>query len=161
MSMLGQSGVMNVTPPAVLEQQLAARAKQKADAADAAVAQPDVTPLAGYIKSQWEIFRNHRNTVNGWSERLLIALRAFNGQYEQSKIQQIRQFGGSEVYARIIAQKCRAASSLLRDVYLSEDRVCEVAIYCTGAPPLRLYFNNDTDADGLLSSLLEYKLGTQ
>lgn len=121
--MLGQAGVMNVTPPAVLEQQIAARAKQKADAADRAVAQPDVTPLAGYIKSQFEIFRNHRNTVNGWSERLLIALRAFNGQYEASKIQQIRQFGGSEVYARVIAQKCRAASSLLRDVYLSEDRV--------------------------------------
>jgi hypothetical protein len=50
-------------------------------------------------------------------------LRSFNGQYEASKIQQIRQFGGSEVYARVIAQKCRAASSLLRDVYLSEDRV--------------------------------------
>lgn len=123
MSMLGQAGVLNVTPPAVLEQQLAARAKQKADAADAAVAQPDVTPLAGFIKSQWEIFRNHRNTVNGWSERLLVALRTFNGQYEQSKIQQIRQFGGSEVYMRTTAQKCRAASSLLRDIYLNEDRV--------------------------------------
>lgn len=122
--MLGQNAAgIGVVPPAALEQQLAAAAKQKADAAAAATAQPDVTPLIGYIKGQFEIFRNHRNTVNGWSERLLVALRTFNGQYDPSKIQQIRQFGGSEVYARVIAQKCRAASSLLRDVYLSEDRV--------------------------------------
>jgi hypothetical protein len=120
---LGQAGVLQVIPPAELERQLDARAKDKATAAQAATAQPDVTPLAGYIKGQWEIFRNHRNTQAGWSERLLIALRAFNGQYEPSKMQEIRKFGGSEVYARIIAQKCRAASSLLRDIYLNQDRV--------------------------------------
>ena len=31
-------------------------------------------------------------------------------------------FGGSQVYARLTAQKCRAASSLLRDIYLGSDR---------------------------------------
>lgn len=64
----------------------------------------------------------HRNTVAGWSDRLLAALRAFNGQYDPTKLAEIRKFGGSEVYARLTAAKCRGASSLLRDVYLGADR---------------------------------------
>jgi hypothetical protein len=120
MADLGQSGVISVVPPAALEQQLQQQATDKAAAAQPA--EPDVTPLAGYIKGQFEIFRNHRNTVNGWSERLLSALRTFNGQYDPQKLQDLKKFNGSEIYARLIAQKCRAASSLLRDVYLGEDR---------------------------------------
>ena len=120
MSDLGQSGVLQVIPPAALEKQLQDRATAKAAANQAQ--QPDITPLAGYIKGQFEIFRNHRNTAAGWSERLLVALRTFNGQYDATKLQEIRKWGGSQVYARVIAQKCRAASSLLRDIYLGQDR---------------------------------------
>ena len=119
---LGQSGVLQVIPPAALEQQLAQKAQDKAQAAQSAI--PDQTPteLAGYIKGRWEIFRNHRNTSAGWSERLLQSLRTFNGQYDANKLNEIRRFGGSEVYFRVIAQKCRAATSLLRDIYLGADR---------------------------------------
>jgi hypothetical protein len=120
MSDLGQSGVLQVIPPAVLEQQLQAR-----DAAHAQANQPPqqaVPQLAGYIKGQFEIFRNHRNTSAGWSERMLVALRTFNGQYNAEKIREIKKWGGSEVYARLVAQKCRAASSLLRDIYLGQDQ---------------------------------------
>ena len=35
---------------------------------------------------------------------------------------EIRKFGGSEIYARMIAMKCSGASSLLRDVYLTADK---------------------------------------
>jgi hypothetical protein len=49
-------------------------------------------------------------------------MRVFNGQYDANKLMEIKQFGGSQVYARIVAMKCRGASSLLRDVYLSPDR---------------------------------------
>ena len=117
---LGQNGVLQVIPPAQLEQQLAQQATDKA-----AAAQPkeqDPGQLVSYIKGQFEIFRNHRNTVSGWSERLLVALRTFNGQYDATKLNEIRRFGGSEVYVRLIAQKCRAASSLLRDIYLGQER---------------------------------------
>lgn len=119
---LGQSGVLQVIPPDQLEKQLQQQAEAKA-----ATAQPETQPdptqsLAGYIKGQWEIFRNHRNTAAGWSERLLVALRTFNGQYNATQLQEIKKFGGSQIYARIIAQKCRAASSLLRDIYLGQDR---------------------------------------
>src|ERR1035437_5925963 len=120
MSDLGQSGVLQVIPPAALEQQLQERATASAQAA--APTEPTIPELAGYIKGQFEIMRNHRNTSAGWSERLLIALRTFNGQYDASKLAEIAKFGGSQVYARLIAQKCRAARSLLRDIYLGQDQ---------------------------------------
>ena len=117
---LGQAGVMQVIPPAALEAQLAQRAQDQAQANQPQ--EQDPQQLVGYIRGQFEIFRNHRNTAAGWSERLLASLRTFNGQYDANQLQNIRRFGGSEVYARIIAQKCRAASSLLRDIYLTQDR---------------------------------------
>ncbi len=117
---LGQNGVLQVIPPAVLEQQEAQRAQDKAAAQQPQ--QQDPQQLVSYIKGQFEIFRNHRNTSAGWSERLLASLRTFNGQYDANRLNDIRRFGGSEIYVRIIAQKCRAASSLLRDIYLSQDR---------------------------------------
>jgi hypothetical protein len=117
---LGQVGVLNVVPPAALEAMIRQRELDKA----AALAPPEPAPpeLCGYIRAQFEIMRNHRNTASGWSNRLLEALRTFNGQYAPSRMQEIVKFGGSQVYARLSAQKCRAASSLLRDIYLGPDR---------------------------------------
>jgi hypothetical protein len=97
--------------------------EQRVAAEDAAVAVPDYTELAGFIRNQYDKFRNHRNQVqSGWSDRLLNALRVFNGQYDSTQLNEIEKFGGSKVYARVIAMKCRGASSLLRDVYLAPDR---------------------------------------
>ena len=81
------------------------------------------TGLAGFVTDQYSLMRRHRDTVGrGWSDRLLASLRAFNGIYDTNTIQEIKKFGGSNVYARIIAQKCRGTSSLLRDVYLGTDK---------------------------------------
>lgn len=125
MAALGNAGVIQAIPPAVLDAQQQKTASMQAQAqssAQQALSAPDVSTLVSYVKGQFEIFRNHRNTNAGWSERLLVGLRAFNGQYDETKLHQIRRFGGSEVYMRMIAQKCRAASSLLRDIYLGPDR---------------------------------------
>src|SRR5579863_3940304 len=124
MSALGQNGVIQVVPPAILDAQEQTRASMQAQATASAqqATAPDVSSLVSYIKGQFEIMRNHRNTQSGWSERLLVGLRAFNGQYDETKLHEIRRYGGSEVYMRMIAQKCRAASSLLRDIYLGPDR---------------------------------------
>ncbi len=124
MADLGQSGVIQFTRPDQLEQQLQAAAVTRASAQDAAEnnAGPQYPELAGYVRAQFEIFRNHRNTSAGWSNRMLAALRTFNGQYDPTKLNELSKFGGSTVYARMIAQKCRAASSLLRDIYLGQDR---------------------------------------
>jgi hypothetical protein len=97
-----------------------------ADTAQAAAQQVantnQYTGLQSFIRNQWDMMRRHRDTSVGWSERLLQAMRAFNGVYDPQKLAEIKKFGGSEVYARLIAAKCRGASSLLRDVYLGADR---------------------------------------
>ena len=59
---------------------------------------------------------------NGWTDRLTSAMRVFNGVYDGTKLAEIRRFGGSDIYARLIATKCRGATSLLRDVYLNIEK---------------------------------------
>lgn len=121
-----QQGVIQVIPPGALDRMEALKNKERAQAEDAAAAASlsDVarTNLAGYIRTQFEMMRNHRdNSTAGWSTRLVAAMRAFNGQYDPSKLQEISKFGGSQIYFRMLASKCRGASSLLRDVYLQAD----------------------------------------
>jgi hypothetical protein len=117
---LGQQSVLQVVPPAALEAHLQEQARARSAAA-APQQQPAPPELAGYVRGQFEIMRNHRNTAAGWSNRMLAALRTFNGQYDPTKFQEVSKFGGSQVYARLTAQKCRAATSLLRDIYLGAD----------------------------------------
>jgi hypothetical protein len=97
------------------------RAEAEKSAIDAPSEQ-DYSQLAGYIRTQFEVMKRHRSSHAGWNERLLAAQRMFNGEYSPQQLQEIKQFAGSEVYARIIAVKCRGASALLRDVYLGTER---------------------------------------
>lgn len=116
------AGVLRVVPPAAYERILQEQDKAKADAEKAA-AQPQMIDLASYIRTKFQQFKNHRgNGASGWDERMLAALRVFNGQYSPTQLAEIAKFGGSQVYARVISMKCRGATSLLRDVYLSPDR---------------------------------------
>ena len=113
--------VLRVVGPQKYEDAL----RQKETEEAAAKTTPDMmaSSLAGYVRQQFDVFKRHRNTGgSGWSDRLLNALRVFNGQYDPQRLAEIQQFGGSTVYARIVAMKCRGASSLLRDVYLAQDR---------------------------------------
>lgn len=116
--------VLRVVGPKELDAAIKARDEEMAAAQDAAIAgDQSLSSLASYIRGEFDMFKRHRNNaVAGWSERLLAALRTFNGQYDANKLNEIRKFGGAESYARIVAMKCRGASSLLRDVYLSPDR---------------------------------------
>lgn len=84
-----------------------------------------VDNLAAYIKKQYEIFRQHRTTEN-LPRRYLDSLRQYNGNYGPDALAKIKQFGGSEIFARLTAVKCRGATALLRDVYLSGDRPWEL-----------------------------------
>lgn len=77
--------------------------------------------LRSYIQGRWEVMRNHRSTSN-LDYRLLMAMRVFNGQYEAAQLGDIRRFGGSEVYARVVGTKARGATALLRDVYFNNER---------------------------------------
>lgn len=81
--------------------------------------------LASFIRKRMTEMRNFRNS-QGISERLVSALRTYRGEYDPQVLSDIQQFGGSEVYARVTATKCRAATALLRDVYLGADRSWDI-----------------------------------
>jgi hypothetical protein len=74
--------------------------------------------LVQYIRDEFNDARNARY-VNGISQRLIEAQRTYRGEYAPEKLRQIKQFGGSEVYSRVTPTKCRGATSVLRDLYLS------------------------------------------
>ena len=111
-------GFLRVVSP----DQLAAQDKAEADKRNQPVQIPP-DDLGNYIRQRWYSFRDHRNSnQNSINDRLLRAQRMFEGQYDPQKLMEIQRFGGSMVYSRLVAVKCRGATSLLRDVYLGADR---------------------------------------
>lgn len=85
---------------------------------------PEADPfpgIAGYVRKQFEASKLHRQS-EGIDDRLLESLRALRGQYDPQTLADIKQFGGSEVYARIVASKVRSAAAMLREIYNSTDR---------------------------------------
>lgn len=77
--------------------------------------------LANHIRKSFEDAREHQES-EGIRDQLLANLRTYRGQYSPQKLQEIAQFSGSKVYARLTAVKCRGASSILRDIYMSGER---------------------------------------
>ena len=112
--------VLQLVSPAELIRQEAEANAARAAAEDQAAADSAVSSsLVAFIDNQFSIFTRHRDGASGWSDRLTNAMRVFNGDYDAQKLMEIKRFGGSEIYARLIATKCRGATSLLRDVYLN------------------------------------------
>jgi hypothetical protein len=114
-------GLLRVVPPTEL-------ARQDRETANSAVQQDDealTSALASHIRAKMTEMRNFRNT-EGIGQRLIEALRTYKGKYDASKLNEIKKFGGSEVYARITFAKCRGATALLRDIFLGPDRPWEL-----------------------------------
>ena len=74
--------------------------------------------LAHHIRTEFSRFRRHR-TERGIDTRIMDCLRTYRGEYSSDKLAAIKEFGGSEVYSRVSAVKCRGATALLKDIYLS------------------------------------------
>lgn len=123
---LAISPVLRVVPEAALQAAEKDAAAQQA-ANEKATQTAPASSLGSFVRAQFEVMRLHRNSFQGWSERMLAALRSFNGAYDANKLQEIQKFGGSQVYARMISSKCRGATALLRDVYISADRPWAIA----------------------------------
>jgi len=85
------------------------------------MAPEDLNPLAALIRNRFEKAVRHRRTV-GIDEEFIRDMRAYNGQYDPAKLQEINKFGGSAVYTRMMTMKCRGATALLRNVYMNSDR---------------------------------------
>lgn len=79
--------------------------------------QPVMLGMMAYLRECWEAARMAKKPIH---DEMLMALRQRTGEYEPSKLSQIRQHGGSEVFMMITEVKCRAAESWLRDILLSD-----------------------------------------
>lgn len=77
--------------------------------------------LAAYIRDcYWGSSQNRRNL--GVDDRMIAAMRSLRGEYDAQTMQDIKAFGGSEIYARITASKVRSCAALLREIYTSTPR---------------------------------------
>jgi hypothetical protein len=117
------NNILRIVSPDQTSQQEADANAARVQAEDAAKANDIITnSLVAFIDNEFNTMVRHRDGANGWTDRLTLAMRVFKGEYDTQKLMQIRKFGGSEVYARLTASKCRGATSLLRDVYLNTEK---------------------------------------
>ena len=78
---------------------------------------PVVQQLAGFIRQKWTYARWAKEyTVE---QKMLKSVRARRGEYDPDKLAQLREQGSSTIYMMLTSNKCRAASSWLRDVVLT------------------------------------------
>jgi hypothetical protein len=111
-------GLMRVTTPDELNR----RDKELAAiSAKALEGETFRSQLANFIHNAFERARRHQES-EGIRQSLVDAMRIYRGQYSPEKLREISTFSGSKVYARLTAVKCRGATAILRDIYLSSHR---------------------------------------
>ena len=100
---------------------LKAMAEERATAHQAN-SQPVVQALNGYIRKQWMSSMMAKQMTS--EIKMLKSVRARRGEYDPDKLAQLREQGSSTIYMMITSNKCRAASSWLRDtlVTASDDK---------------------------------------
>lgn len=84
--------------------------------AEKASMEPVIEGLAGHIRDAWQTNKEAKALVH---ERMIAAMRQRQGQYDPDLLRVIRETGGSEIYMRLTAAKCRGVSAWLRDVLLA------------------------------------------
>jgi hypothetical protein len=113
--MIEQSGLVRVVSNAGLS---------ALEAEDAAVQEaaltnnsPQLQGLAAYIMKCWQAAHSAKQPI---VTRLVKAQYTRQGKYDGQKLAAIKEFGGSDEYARVTANKSRVAEAWLRDVYLGQ-----------------------------------------
>jgi hypothetical protein len=76
---------------------------------------PLVQGLAAHVKSRWTLVNENRSM---YEERLTENLLQRRGEYSSTKLAEIKEFGGSEIFLNITSTKCRAGSAWLRDTLM-------------------------------------------
>ena len=85
------------------------------------VSEEVASDLANYIRERFEKAVRNRRVISV-DDELIRDMRAYQGQYSPTQLQEIEAFGGSAVYSRLMGMKCRGATALLRNVYMNSDR---------------------------------------
>lgn len=113
--MVSALGLVRVVPNSELvRQEQADAARQKAYEANQ---RPLLRGLAKHVMECWEAAKQAKQAV---LPRMRRAQHARLGEYEPAKLAAIKQFAGSEEYARISANKCRIVEAWLRDVFIGQ-----------------------------------------
>ena len=79
------------------------------------------TGLAAYIRDCYRAAADNRRNL-GVDDRMMSAMRALRGEYDAQTLSAIKEFGGSEVYARVTATKVRTCAAMLREIYTATDK---------------------------------------
>ncbi len=77
---------------------------------------PVLTLLAGYIQSAFSAAQQHRDTT-GVTQRLINSKRLKAGEYDDTKLAQIEQTGGSNMFFNITESKCESFEAWMADVF--------------------------------------------
>lgn len=118
-----QHGILRVVSPAATQ---AAERKAQEESNAATSDEMVLSEIAGHIRRRFDVAWRHRQSQN-IDRRLIESLRTYRGEYTPQKLAEIKQFSGSEVYARLTSQKCRGATALLKDIYMSGERSWAIA----------------------------------
>lgn len=79
--------------------------------------QPVVQALAGFIRKTWMSSMMAKQQTS--EIKMLKSVRARRGEYDPDKLAQLREQGSSTIYMMLTSNKCRAASSWLRDTLIT------------------------------------------
>ncbi|MCO7225922.1 hypothetical protein [Pleionea sp. CnH1-48] len=74
-----------------------------------------ISALSAHIQHAWDQNKRAKHSVE---KRLLMCLRARNGEYDAATKSEIDSMGGSDIYMLLTATKIRAATSWVRDIIL-------------------------------------------
>ena len=85
--------------------------------AQKANSQPVVQALAGYIRKKWMSAMMAKQMTS--EIKMLKSVRARRGEYDPDKLAQLREQGSSTIYMMLTSNKCRAASSWLKDTLVT------------------------------------------
>jgi len=107
---ISAGGLVTIKSVKALNEEAMARAQQ-------ANSQPAVQALAGYIKSKWRTAMTAKQQTS--EIRMLQSVRARRGEYDPDKLAMLREQGSATIYMMITSNKCRAASSWLRDTLVT------------------------------------------
>lgn len=113
------NGILPVMNNAQIDAEKAAA--EARDEASRANSEPLVTGLAAHVRKCWSTAYIAKLDVE---QRMLKALRQRRGEYDPEILAEIEKTGGSKIYMMVTSNKCRAATSWLRDTLLgaSEDK---------------------------------------
>lgn len=105
-----EAGLVRAAPLAVLME-------EERRAAEKTQAQPLVTGVVAHIRRCWTDARMAKQVTV--EPKMLQNMRARRGEYDPDKLAQIREMGGSEIFANLTSVKCRSAASWLRDILMA------------------------------------------